>query len=168
MLDEYPDKEKRKRNVVVHNLPKRDGERQQEKTKKDSELFADIVKEHLQMIVNVNRSFRVGNAEGDKPRPLVVTLDSEEVKWELLHQAPQLGQAPMRPRIFINPDLSPCERAEGKRLRNELNRQRENGEMNLTIQRGRIVEVSGNKVMEQRSFRPLSLVRAQTIQSLPG
>ena len=159
MLDEYLDKEKRKRNVVVHNLPEQHGERQTEKTKNDSELFADVVKEHLHMVVNVSRCFRVGKTEGDKPRLLVVTLDSEEVKWEVLRQAPQLGQAPVRPRIFINPDLSPRERAEGKRLRDELKRRRENGETNLTIRRGRIVEVSDNNAREQRSFRPLSLER---------
>ena len=43
--------------------------------------------------------------------------------------------------IYINPDLSKQEREENKRLRAELRARKQAGETNLTIRRGKVVQL---------------------------
>ena len=43
-LDDFMDKEKRKSNVVVHNLPELEGKPQTERTEHDSSLFKTMIK----------------------------------------------------------------------------------------------------------------------------
>ena len=90
VFDSFMDKEKRKLNVVVHNLPETNSPSLAERAEKDQELFMDIIKEGLNLIVRPTRSFRVGKRLDDKPRLLVVSLENADTKFELLKMAPQL------------------------------------------------------------------------------
>ena len=151
MFDDYLDYEKRKKNVVVFNLPETEGATRSEQSKEDRAAFVSLVKEHLRISAKVENSFRVGKRNPDRPRLLVVSLSSEGEKWEILRQAPLLKDAGLNPRIYINPDLSARERARGKQLRDELARRKAAGESNLIIRQGRITkrDSSGTYFSEQ-------------------
>ena len=93
------------------------------------------------MSVSVARSFRVGKATETRARLLIVTLDTPGVKQDVLRMAPQLRQSEKWGNIYITPDLTPAEREAAKKLREELAARKRAGEENLTIRRGKIVNV---------------------------
>ena len=108
--------------------------------KEDLDSFCRLVREELHLIVSATKCYRVGNRPDTRPRLLIVTMESEDLKWDVLRQAPQLKHSRYSPRIFINPDLPAQQRAEAKRLREELAQRKADGERNIKIQRGRIVQ----------------------------
>ena len=139
VFDSFMDKEKRKLNVVVHNLPETNSPSLAERAEKDQEL---IHGHHLRGSEPhcLTCSFRVGKRLDDKPRLLVVSLENADTKFELLKMAPQLRHLNTWKRIYITPDQTKTEREESKRLREELASCRQAGEANIMIKRGRIVK----------------------------
>ena len=140
IFDTYLDKDKRKLNVVVHNLPEESGETLAERSSKDQTAFQKVVKEGLKLSVRTSKSFRVGKKIPERPRLLIITIDTLEAKLDLLSKVPQLKDTKWR-NIYINPDLTKEEREEGRKLRAELKSRRQAGETNLSIRRGRVVSL---------------------------
>ena len=138
-FDEYLENEKRKKNVVVFNMPEPDGATSNQQMEQDKYAFTQLVKEHLHINPRVESCWRVGRRSDNRHRLLVVTLGSEGEKWEILRQAPLLKDAGLSPRVYINPDLSAREREKAKQLREELASRKASGETNLIIRRGKIV-----------------------------
>ena len=145
VFDSFVDRERRKMNVVVHNLPEQDGDTLAERMEKDQHLFKDLIKEGMNLIVKPTKAFRVGRKVEDRPRLLIVSLDSVETKMDVLKLASQLRHLTTWKRIYVTPDLSKKEREENKRLREELSMRRQEGEEDLMIRRGRIVKVNSEK-----------------------
>ena len=140
IFDSYLDKDKRKLNVVVHNLPEESGDTLAERSSKDQAAFQNIVKEGLKLRIHSTKSFRAGKKIPERPRLLIVTMDTLEAKLDLLSKVPQLKDTKWS-NIYINPDLTKEEREEGRKLRAELKSRRQAGERNLTIRRGRVVSL---------------------------
>ena len=107
---------------------------------KDKSSFTQLVKDEFRLSVKVTNCFRVGRAVTGKHRLLIVTLDDEETKWDIIRQASQLRHSDRWPRVYLTPDLTRSEREEGRKLREELKKRRDNGEQNLTIRNRKIVE----------------------------
>ena len=74
VLDEFMEKEKRKANLVVHNLPEQPGESSDERAKNDAFLFKTMNKEEMNLNVSVTTSFCVRKRVSGKARLLIVTL----------------------------------------------------------------------------------------------
>ena len=141
IIDSVLDKEKRKKNIVVHNLPESNADTHADRMAEDKEKFSQLVKDEFHLRVSVSNSSRVGRALPGKHRLLIVTLDNEETKWDIIRLAPQLRNSELWPRVYLSPDLTKSEREEGKKLRDELKRRRDGGETNLTIRNRKIVEI---------------------------
>ena len=139
MVDEYMDRQTRRKNVVVFNLPESTAQTPSDRKKDDLDRFIQLVRDELHLIVSPEKCYRVGQRNDTRSRLLIVTLESEDVKWDVLRQAPQLKQSKHFPRIYINPDLSMQERTKAKQLRQELARRKASGEHDIKIQRGKIV-----------------------------
>ena len=148
LFDEMQDKEKRKLNVVVHNLKEGMGQSHAERGQRDSEMFEKMVRDGLKLTAHTSRTFRVGRQEGDKPRLLVVTLSSMTEKIEILKSAASLRDTDWG-NIYITPDLTWKEREKARQLRSELARRREAGEMHIVIRHGQIVTVPEAKRQQQ-------------------
>ena len=146
VFDSFMDREKRKLNVVVHNLPEQDGDTLAERMEKDQLLFKEVIKEGMNLIVRPIKAFRVGRKIEDRPRLLIVTLDNAGTKADILKLATQLRHLTKWKRIYVTPDLSKKEREDNKRLREELSARRQAGEEDLVIRRGRIVKGNTEKV----------------------
>ena len=163
ILDEIQDKEKRKLNVVIHNLHETDGDTHTERTKGDEAKFTEMVKEGLKLVVKPVRSFRVGKRCDTKPRLMIVTLANNADKVELLRSAASLRDTPRWNRVFITPDLTWQEREKGRQLREELARRKESGEQHIWIRRGRIVPIPKEKQLpeadRQRTLNNSSLAQ---------
>ena len=140
VFDNYMDKDKRKLNVVVHNLPEEPGETLAEQSANDQAAFQGMLREALKLNVSTTKAFRAGKKLPDRPRLLIVTVSSLEAKLDLLKMASQLRNTNWS-NVYINPDLSKHEREEGKKLRAELRARRQAGETNVTIRHGRVVQI---------------------------
>ena len=143
VFDDFLDKDKRKNNIVVHNLMESEGNSFKEKTEQDIRLFQDMVKDVFHLNVVVARAFRAGKKIENKNRLLIVTLDTPGVKHDLLRLAPQLRGSEKWGRIYLTPDLTRTEREAARKLREELAARKAAGECNISIRKGKIVSLSG-------------------------
>ena len=144
VFDDFLDKDRRKNNLVIHNLPEDNEGSREDRAAQDVSLFQEIVKEVFRTSVTVAKSFRVGKQVANRDRLLIVTLETPGVKQDLLRMAPQLRASEKWGNIYITPDLTPAEREAAKKLREELTARRKAGEVNLVIRRGKIVASDTN------------------------
>ena len=80
-----------------------------------------------------------GKKVPDRDRLLIVTLENVGIRQEVVRLAPQLRSCEAYANVYINPDLTPREREQGRKLREELASRRQKGEKNLVIRKGKIV-----------------------------
>ena len=139
IFDDFIDKDKRKNNIVVHNLAEATGNSAKEKIDKDVLLFQEMVKESFHLNVAVSKGFRVGRVVPNKARLLIITLDTPGAKHDLLRLAPQLKGTDKWGNIYLTPDLTKAEREAARKLREQLAARRAAGEANITIRKGKIV-----------------------------
>ena len=151
VFDNFLDKDRRKNNLVIHNLPEAAGVSKEDRAAHDLRLFQDLVKEMFQMSVAVARSFRVGRSVENRARLLIVTLETPGVKQDILRLAPQLRSSEKYGNIYITPDLTPAEREAAKKLRDELSARKKAGEVNITIRRGKIVRSDSNHAKDSEA-----------------
>ena len=140
VVGNFFDKEKRRNNIVVHNLPESPVQDPKERSQKDVETFKSLVQDEFKLKISVVRTFRAGKIQPEKPRPLIVTLDDEGAKWDILRQAPQLRGHSVFGNVFLSPDRTPEERERDRNLRMEARRLREEGKT-VRIHKGRVVVV---------------------------
>ena len=144
------DKERRKLNLVIHNLPECEPVEMESRELMDLHQFEDAIKEALKLKVRATRCFRAGKLREDRPRLLIVTLSDFETKMEILRSSSQLRSHPKWQHIYINPDLTPEEREVNRKLRQELASRRASGEENIIIRKGRIVKLNQDADRQQR------------------
>ena len=144
------DRERRKLNVVIHNLPESEPSEVESREQKDLSKFEETIKDAMHLRVQATKCFRVGRLSEDRPRLLIVTLSDYETKMELLRSSSQLRNTPEWQHLYINPDLTPAEREENRKLRQELASRRAAGEENISIRKGKIVKVSHNPQPHQQ------------------
>ena len=144
-LDDHLDRERRKANVVVHNLPEQEGGSLQERSDRDASLFSSMIKDVMKIHATPSRSFRVGKKQKDRPRLLIITLGNPAVKQDILRNAPLLRNSSGFGNIYLSPDLTQKEREASKKLREELASRKRAGETNIIIRGGRIVQVTARE-----------------------
>ena len=146
VVDSFIDRDRRKNNLVIHNLPESDGSSSAEKSLLDTKMFQDVIKDTFRMSVAISRSFRVGKAVQSRPRLLIVTLDTPGVKHDILRMAPLLLGSERWGNIYITPDLTREEREAARKVREELAARKAAGETNLTIRKGKVVRTGTNPI----------------------
>ena len=82
---------------------------------------------------------RLGKKSDDTFRPLLVNLESVDVKHAILANSPRLRSMEWYTDVFISPDLTKAERKKQKELMVELKRRREAG---IVIRGGGIVAIN--------------------------
>ena len=145
VLDEFHDKEKRKLNIIIHNLQEAEGQTQSDKRKNDEEKFTGMIKNGLKLVVKCANSFRIGKKTEDKPRLLLVTLTNLDDKVNILRSAAALRSTTEWDNVYITQDLTWQEREKARALRQELARRRAAGEKFLYIRQGRIIPIPEEK-----------------------
>ena len=136
------DRERRKLNVVVFNLPENAPTADETRETKDLRTFTEIIKESLKLSVRASKCHRVGKMQENRPRLLIVTLADLDTKLELLRLSHQLRQTEEWSRLYINADQTPAERETYRQLRQELARRRAAGEQDIVIRKGSIVKLN--------------------------
>jgi len=152
VVDEYVDRERRKVNLIVHNLPESDATKLSDRVAHDISTFESIVAKDLKIEeARVTNAVRLGKVTQGHPRVLLLTMCSEHIKWKILNQATKLCDSSTWKKVYISPDLTAKEREVNRKLCDELKRRKEAGEMNLMIKRGKIIE------------RPISVPRQEQV-----
>ena len=145
VLDDFMAKEKKKLNVIVHNVPESSKETHYQRCDEDGSMFQKIVRNELKLNVKITNAYRVGKKAEDKPRLLVITVEDSDSKHEILRMSSQLRDSANWSNVYITPDLTWKEREAARNLRQELGRRRANGEENLFIRQGKIVQGTGSR-----------------------
>ena len=108
-----------------------------EQVEADKEKFREVFSDAMHLNVRVTKAYRVGKPGQEKPRLLLVGLENTEIKRDLLKLTLQLRSTDLWKNVYLSPDLTWKEREESRRLREELRRRTDVGEVNLTIRKGR-------------------------------
>lgn len=144
-IDEYREREMRKTNIIISNMPESKEQQVEQKIREDMRIFQEIIAEIGLRNIKAQKIIRLGESK-DKPRLAKVVLSTPSERKEVLAAAKKMRETKKEELkdIFINPDLSKLAREEGKKLRAELARRKGNGETNIAIRRGKIVSVGTN------------------------
>lgn len=144
-FEEVQEREKRKNNIIVVNLPESGEEKVEDRQREDIQR----VKERLAKIPEVEVGevrdpVRLGKRDignGSRPRMLRITVQKEETRRKILSLAHTLNEGIKDPkgRVYFNADRTPKEREEFRKLREELER-RKKDEPDLVIRGGKIVK----------------------------
>ena len=84
ILDELADRERRRKNLIVYNFPE-NSDYQAEKAK-----FVELSNTVFNLDLNITKAIRLGKRNDEKPRPLLVSLDNDTEKTEILSQSNKL------------------------------------------------------------------------------
>ncbi|MCP3849729.1 MAG: hypothetical protein GY694_05765 [Gammaproteobacteria bacterium] len=139
-LTEVQEKEKRKLNLVVFNLPESQGttreETKENETQQIQSILKNILPESEAKDVKIKDPIRLGPQNlGKRPRVLKFTVNSEEARNNIIKNAVKVNKkgTANTDKIYINPDYTNKEREMNKKLRQELKERTEKGEDNLMI-----------------------------------
>jgi len=142
-VDEYVERERRKSNLIFHNLPEPENtETPDQKSLKDTQCVRDLVNKEFNLPnIPIKRVARLGAPKPSQPRPrlLLVELEDISIKRSILKQAVKLRNSSKWSNVYVSPDLTPKERKQNQLLRDELKSRRNAGEKDLYIKRGKIV-----------------------------
>ena len=100
----------------------------------------------------ITNYIRLGQTNPYKPRPLLITVKDIEKRQALLINGKNLRSSTTYFKdVYISPDYTPKEREQNKKLVEELRYRRNNGEDNLMIRLGKLIQRS--KPVQTVSFR---------------
>ncbi len=121
VVDEYVEREKRKMNLILHNVPEQGEGSFQDRIQKDIDIFKIIVNTELdEQNISVTRAIIFGKYMEGKKCLMLVELKDENVKRDILKKANSLRNSGQCSNVYISSDLTPKERMEGKKLRDEM------------------------------------------------
>lgn len=87
-IDEYMDREKRKCNLILYNIPQTTTNIESaDGVKKDSETFKELVSSIMDKGISnlqITKAIRLGKLPSAKPRPLLISIHDELCKREIL------------------------------------------------------------------------------------
>lgn len=147
VFDEMEDRDRRKTNLIVSGLEeKHEGSidvRKEWDKSKTSQLLTHlgIPTEDACYEDMVTTIYRVGRERSDGNRLLKIVCKDQPAKRDILRKAKELRSNSIYQNVYINPDLTPMQQEESKRIRSELRSRRDKGE-NVIIRRGKIVSRS--------------------------
>ena len=136
------ERERRKKNVVIFNLNESDKAEAMERYKEDEENCNKIFQMDLAIgRIKVENLIRLGKRVENRTRPLLVKLENEEDKKEILKRTNRLRHSTSFGRVYIGRDMTQEERIKDKKLRDEL-REKRDGDQNAwyIIRRGKVVK----------------------------
>ena len=138
---EQKEKEKRRLNIIVHNVEESEATDSATRKNHDVSKCSDIFKTYFGVTATIEKAFRLGK-KSSKPRLLKISLGNAQQKSAILKNKLKLRSSnnPLHiQKVFITPDFTPFEQKQNKELRQKL------ADMNktdnrYTIKNGKIVQ----------------------------
>ena len=148
-LQELEDRERRKTNLVVFNIPELAAGEVDEKRCHDIREL-EMVLHELKVKTTLSNPVRLGPKKSDMkyPRPLRITVENEAAKWSILKEAKNLkdaGEEKMK-NVFFRRDMTLLERQADADLMKALRAKREEetqsgGTAKYKIWKGKVVQL---------------------------
>jgi len=146
ILSEEREKDKRKLNLILHNVPESTDINSDVRKQCDTDTAKAVFNQHLGIATSVSNATRLGK-KGNRSRLLRVTVSSERDKAIILRNSTKVrstnGEEFLK-KLYITPDLTPTEREQNKALRSKLKEMNQQGNK-YRIKNGQIV-LRENKV----------------------
>ena len=119
--------EEKASNIVLYGLVEAQGNDAKERKEKDEENVRKIAEAiGVEIAGSIDAKYRAGKRiEGAKPRPLIVMIDDDETRINLLKKAPLLARAAEWKGVFIWEDLTKKQREENSKREAELRTERD-------------------------------------------
>lgn len=140
-ISELRNRMSRDENLIIFGLPENDSasleERKSHDTSQLRDIFCEIGVETSDYSTVVSDSRRIGKKRKDGYRMLKVKTCSLQKRSEILRRAKALKNSSSWNRVFIRPDLTPLQQENEKRLRQELQERRQQGE-DVVMFKGRV------------------------------
>ena len=137
-VQECLDRESRKCNVVISNLPEAVGTGIMNRVASDKQAVYEMFHE-LNIEVDIGKTVRLGAKSRDgKPRLLLVSTSTEETKWDIIRSGKGLRDIYRFRNVYVNPDMTRTERQVQGKLRAEVRERKEKGE-DVYIYKGKII-----------------------------
>ena len=128
-------------NIMIQNVQESKESEAEERKLEDIEsvtkIFSAIGVEEEDMI---EQCVRIGKIDPKTTRLTRVTVNSADTKRKILKNAKDLKDKEHYENVFIGPDLTKMQRAEQYNLRKELRDRKANGEKDLFIRGGKVVQ----------------------------
>ena len=129
VLSEEKEKDKRKLNLILHNIPESTNPSSDVRKQDNTDTAATIFNQHLGIPTSVTNATRLGK-KGTKSRILHATVSSERDKAIILRNCTKVRSitgADYLKKLFITPDMTPMEREQNKALRSRLREMNQEG-----------------------------------------
>ena len=140
IMNEVEDRERRRPNLIVAGMQELEDGSVEDRKKFDADKIDVLFKELCDFEDSVVSSvFRIGKNNSSGPRLLKVICRDSDSKRSLLRKSKDLRDSTKYKNVYINPDLTPTQQRENKRLRQELRARRDRGE-DVVIRRGQVIE----------------------------
>lgn len=142
--NEVAERLKKTNNAVIYGLPEESAGDTAEVSIVLKSINMDSTKP-LELI-RLGKGVRKNQHGNTIPRPLLIKLNSEQEKWKVIKEAnkPENRTKPELKNISIKPDLTKTQRDEEFQLRSELRQRKAEGEQDLVIRGGKIIEATKN------------------------
>lgn len=165
-MQDSEEKEKRKLNIIVANIPESDGGTPEERQNHDRDRVRDLVSkipdvktEEVDSPVRLGK-FKIG--QNVHPRLLRMVVKTVETKKKILQGMHALNKnKTLQQRIYINNDATPKERETVRKLKEEIRQRSQGGETNLMID-------YRNLKIVVRADKPVSSDTAASSQDVPA
>ena len=144
-LEETEEKDKRKNNIVIWNIPESDKQEQKEKKQDDQETILKTLNMTTDIdIEDISDLTRIGKLGlGNKPRLVKVTLKTNEIKERIIKSQKKINinKTDRSKFVYINHDQTPADREFDRKQREELKKRIAEGEENICIRNKQIVSL---------------------------
>ncbi len=131
--------------MVVSGLPEKNEGDVDEHKRWDEAQVENLLQSLCQMNMDaITGLHRIGKVDSAKPRLLKFICRDNESKRILLRKGKDLRRISEYKHVFVNPDLTPIQQEEAKRLRQDFRTRRERGE-DVVISNGRIIPRNGTQ-----------------------
>ena len=122
MTREMKEIEEKANNLVVYGLKESEKEDAKDRKEEDDNKVKEMVEEiGVEAKGRVEVKFRAGKkVEGGKPRPVIVRVEDEEMREQLLTHARRLAKKDDWRNVFVSPDLTWRQREEARKEEKKL------------------------------------------------
>ena len=115
IADELADRERRKNNLIIYNLPETSDQ------SKDTAFFNELCQSVFTITVKVTKSMKLGKKVENKNRPLLISLENKDNTLYIASWAAYFRRHDKHENIYIAPDMTKYQRSKHKGLVDELN-----------------------------------------------
>lgn len=135
IIQEVREREKRRNNVILFNVPEPTATDITERVNQDKNALKTVlnaISMNEELVTNI-KPIRLGKAGSERPRPIKVRLPDETMVIGVLKNSYRLKSVEGMSSVRISRDNTPKQTAYYKSLKNELNERLANGESNIGI-----------------------------------